>query len=618
MVYFAKEMSWAPRGINTFEDAAWDAITTDKNCFVLAGPGAGKTELLAQRACYLLQTGVVRAPTRILAISFKRDAAKNLKDRVHERSDPVDAARFDSMTFDAFAKGLLDRFYRGLANAWRPTPDYSILLAKRETFSEFLTSIGLRAVENFERDVVLGSPLSVDGIHFEGPMAQAGETWWRNSLRENAQSNLTFPMIGRLVELLIRTNPLLRTALCATYPYVFMDEFQDTTHVQYDLMKSIFWESSSVVTAVGDNKQRIMGWAMALEDSFELFQRDFRARQIYLRHNFRSSQELTRIQGAIAASLDPESEPVESKSDSEVLGDACEILEFHSPEEEAMYLAEYLRSNIVAGELKPRDFVVLVKQRPDRYLKSLEAAFESTGLTIREENELQDVLSERLVEVLMCFLRLGSLQQGGQYWLDCMELTTRLKGLDPLDASSQVLLGENLQDLYKNLSNAMQSLPDARAELVTILNLVIGFIGEENIRILYPEYNPRHRYVEVLLQFVSYLWQTCRKNANWQSALDDLEGWYSIPIMTIHKSKGLQYHTVVFLALDDDAWWSFPREPEDGKSAFFVAFSRAKQRVVFTYCEARSKRIGVAPLYELLRDAGVHTRKLDRGEVCEE
>ena len=84
-------------------------------------------------------------------------------------------------------------------------------------------------------------------------------------------------------------------------------------------------------------------------------------------------------------------------------------------------------------------------------------------------------------------------------------------------------------------------------------------------------------------------------------------GLTSVPLMTIHKSKGLEYHTVIFLALDDQAWWTFQQEPEEGRSTFFVAFSRAKQRVVFTYCKQPGGRSKVESLYEILRSAGVPT-----------
>src|SRR3954467_5618048 len=101
---------WHPVGIDALEANALDVVQSTDNRSVIAGPGAGKTELLAQRASYLLQCGISQSPRRILAISFKRDAATNLSARVKRRCHPDLAYRFDSLTFDAFAKGLVDRF----------------------------------------------------------------------------------------------------------------------------------------------------------------------------------------------------------------------------------------------------------------------------------------------------------------------------------------------------------------------------------------------------------------------------------------------------------------------------------------------------------------------------
>jgi UvrD/REP helicase N-terminal domain len=98
---------WTPIGVDELEASALIVVRSTENRSVIAGPGAGKTELLAQRAAYLLQTAMSPAPQRILAISFKRDAASNLGARVRERCHRQHACRFDSMTFDAFAKGRL-------------------------------------------------------------------------------------------------------------------------------------------------------------------------------------------------------------------------------------------------------------------------------------------------------------------------------------------------------------------------------------------------------------------------------------------------------------------------------------------------------------------------------
>ena len=182
------------------------------------------------------------------------------------------------MTFDAFAKGLVDRFGQVLPERWRPRPDYEIMWTNYDLFADFLQrqvgapppEIGAMAniqaitVKAFERYHLVGRPLPVDGWPKPTPAQWAADRFWQSSLHEGEKTRLSFPMIGRLAELLLRLNPMARDALRLTYSHLFMDEFQDTTQVQYDLVKTIFMGTNTVVTAVGDNKQQIMRWAMAM------------------------------------------------------------------------------------------------------------------------------------------------------------------------------------------------------------------------------------------------------------------------------------------------------------------------------------------------------------------
>jgi superfamily I DNA/RNA helicase len=129
---------WTPIGVEALEANAITVVRSTENRSVIAGPGAGKTELLAQRAAYLLQTGTSPSPRRILAISFKRDAARNLGARVRQRCHRDHAGRFDSQTFDAFAKGLVDRFGQALPERWRPIPNYELMFPTDRMYRGFL------------------------------------------------------------------------------------------------------------------------------------------------------------------------------------------------------------------------------------------------------------------------------------------------------------------------------------------------------------------------------------------------------------------------------------------------------------------------------------------------
>ena len=82
--------------------------------------------------------------------------------------------------------------------------------------------------------------------------------------------------------------------------------------------------------------------------------------------------------------------------------------------------------------------------------------------------------------------------------------------------------------------------------------------------------------------------------------------------MTIHKSKGLEYSAVYFIGLEDSAFWNFRSQPAEDRCAFFVALSRAKKSVTFTFCKNRrtirnptQSHNTINEFYELLQKPGV-------------
>jgi len=79
----------------------------------------------------------------------------------------------------------------------------------------------------------------------------------------------------------------------------------------------------------------------------------------------------------------------------------------------------------------------------------------------------------------------------------------------------------------------------------------------------------------------------------------------AVPLLTIHRSKGLEYHTVFFVGLDGDQWWAHARDTVESTMAFFVGVSRAAERLIFTQCDQRGSTDGIADLYEVLNQAGV-------------
>jgi len=85
-------------------------------------------------------------------------------------------------------------------------------------------------------------------------------------------------------------------------------------------------------------------------------------------------------------------------------------------------------------------------------------------------------------------------------------------------------------------------------------------------------------------------------------ALEADEGTKAVPLMTLHKSKGLEHHTVIFVDLGDSAWRSYAQNTAEATAGF-----HARQAAgIFTYLPERGRR-SIAPLYPLLASAGVQT-----------
>lgn len=615
--------NWRPRGIEDLEPQAWRALRQAGCACVVAGPGAGKTEFLAQRAVYLLETGTCPPPYRVLAISFKSDAADNLAARVRQRYPPELAGRFVSLTFDAFTKGLVDRFTTAVPPQCRPTRPYDIVFPTRRQVDEFLvlTRLGAPApwqaaiaglgAGDFESRYVGSHRLPLARVEPQSGVDYAIDRWWQGQIHERARSSLTFVSINRMAELLLRANPHIRRALRATYPFVFVDEFQDTTYAQYDFLLSAFADGGTVVTAVGDDKQRIMGWAGARLDAFQRFEADFGAVRIPLLFNFRSSPGLVRIQHVVARALDANTIAGIAQAAQLVDGDVAQVWNSRTKAAEAQHLSGWLAEDMARRGRSPRDYALLVRQKSDEYEAELAEPLAQAGLRLRNESHalgrttLQDLLADELCRIAIALLRLGAQRRAPDAWRLASSALQNVRAVDPEDEPAchrvEAELTPFLVDLRTEMARAAPTADISRRIAVRIF----AFLDLTAVARAYLEYGTGDLLAIMVEAFGLHLAASAAGVATWSACLDGFEGTPQIPLMTVHKSKGLEYDTIVFVGLDDQAWWSHTPGNPEGLATFFVALSRAKQRAIFAFCQGRGQRRRVADLFQLLTDAGV-------------
>ena len=398
-----------------------------------------------------------------------------------------------------------------------------------------------------------------------------------------------------------------------SHSYVLLDEFQDTTHVQYEFLCTAFLGSASILTAVGDHRQRIMGWAMALDDAFARFDKDFKAKREVLLMNYRSSPELVRIQEFLIRALDPScAVPTSAKKPSK-LKDHCRILVFPDHGVEARYLAARVKATMKQDGFSPRDICILVKQKPDVYAPEILASLEKAGIRARNESELQDLLTEPVAQLLIAFVKLAVTERAPSEWAQATNILALARRIDS-DSSEMSRIETEVVAISKRLKQSLPSVTDATT-LEKILRKVVRAVGESSLKAIYHQYRRGTFFSKLIGQLSAALWRSYELRKAWPLAVDDLVGKDVLPVMTIHKSKGLEYHTVIFIGLEDSAFWNYKKQSGEDTCTFFVAFSRAKERVLFTFSRQRTTRATmphesqsasvIRPLYDLLKAAGV-------------
>jgi superfamily I DNA/RNA helicase len=612
---------WRPRDIQDLEPAAWTALRAG-TASITAGPGAGKSEFLAQRASYLLETGLCRPPQQILAISFKRSAAANLRNRVQTRL-PDHASRLTSMTFDAFTKSLVDRFKGLLPPAWAMQDSYRIGFASPAEVRDFLGTLAASAppelrdgvyeirASDYVANVVGSYELPIEPQAPTSASEYAVLEWWARKYRSESPV-VDFVMLNRLAELLIRTSPQLLRALTATYPFVFIDEFQDTTYAQYSFLKSVFAREGTTVTVVGDRKQRIMGWAGALNDAFEQFELDFSADPFELTWNFRSTQQLVDLQHRFALRLEQASQLQVSQVAAQVSDSPTQIWSFSNVGLEADTIAAWIAADIDQSKRQASEYALIARQRVVDLEPELSRALAAHGLRVRNDDaqvgdmRLQDLLKDELARLLIGLIRLAASQGGeAQTWREVTSILARATLTDvgrEVGSKADDELSAFLTWLRAWFAQVPPSTEGATAELRdSLLKFVkIDEIAHKRM------FGDRPEDVAVTLKsFTIRLAQAADGASSWREVAIAYSEEDAVPLLTIHRSKGLEYHTVFFIGLDEAQWWAHARDRIESTMTFFVGVSRAAERLIFTQCDARGSSVPIADLYEVLREAGV-------------
>ena len=297
------------RGLN---DRQREAVThAGSPLLILAGAGSGKTRVLTHRIAYLLATGRARAG-EILAITFTNKAAAEMRERAGALVGD-DARRMWVSTFHSACVRLLryEHEAAGLSSSFTiyDAQDSQrliqmVLKAQDVDIKRFTPKMVAARISDAKNELI--GPARYAETAGKDPVSRiVADAYVEYDKRMRASNALDFDdLIMRTVDLL-RENPLIAEHYHRRFRHILVDEYQDTNHAQYVLVRALVGDGSDGVTpaeltVVGDSDQSIYAFRGATIRNIEEFERDFTgARTILLEQNYRSTQNILSAANAV-------------------------------------------------------------------------------------------------------------------------------------------------------------------------------------------------------------------------------------------------------------------------------------------------------------------------------
>ncbi|MFH1170328.1 MAG: UvrD-helicase domain-containing protein [Candidatus Vogelbacteria bacterium] len=607
-------------------DAQQRAVThRDGPLLVVAGAGAGKTKTITHRILHLIKSGV--SPNAILAITFTNKAAKEMLNRVtdllanepelrHEGSRPFVA------TFHALGVHLLREHGRALGIPRHfSIADRDDSLALIKTALQDLgydpKSIEPRGILNaISREKGRLTTVAHYLEHLErNPFGQVvAEVWRHYEQALGATQALDFDDLILKTVLLLREHSPILSAVQARWQYIHIDEYQDTNVAQYQLARLLAGTQENIC-AVGDLDQSIYSWRGADFKNLLRFQHDFpRTVVVTLEENYRSTQMILEAANrVIVKNVNRLEKTLYTKNGR---GEKLTLITALDEREEAGLIAGLAKRIIDQGGTPDQ---IAVLYRANFQSRALEEAMLHAGVPYRvlgvrffERQEVKDLLAylkaalnphdfisqKRIINVPP--RGLGKVTVAKVLAGDSASLPTktqakveifnailadiRAKALveKPSETVRYALersgLGESLR---QGGSDDLERLENLR-ELVT---LSLGFDGEPG-----ETGSPRGEAgITALLTEVALVSD--------QDALNEPK--LAVSLMTVHAAKGLEFNQVFVAGLEQDL---FPHrllmdysagggeeiDTEEERRLFYVALTRARQKLYLAYAETRT------------------------------
>ena len=612
-------------------------IHKDGPVMVIAGAGSGKTRVLTYRIAYLMEMGV--DPFSILALTFTNKAAREMKERI------------GSIVGESNAKALwMGTFHSIFARILRSEAD---CLGYSSNFSIYDTQDSERLISSIIKE------LKLDKDHYKYRNIRNRISSLKNNLvtvkayynnpeliQQDKESRK--PLFGKIYQtyvnrcfkasamdfddLLLKTNELLNrfpevlNKYQQRFKYIHVDEYQDTNHSQYLIVKALA-DKFENICVVGDDAQSIYGFRGANIENILSFQKDYPNSSVYrLEQNYRSTQNIVNAANSVISNnLNKLEKKVWTENE---VGDKIEINQTTTDSEEGRFVASSIFEAKYNQQLRNDEFAVLY--RTNAQSRSIEDALRRKnipfqifgGLSFYQRKEIKDVLAylrlivnpsdEESLKRIINYPPRGI----GQTTLERIQIFSNENNLTTFDViddikNSDLNINNGTKQKLFDFVTMIKSFQITNENLnaFEILNEVLKRVGLINLlkNEGTPESISRIENIEELINAVKDFIEGQKDIVDSTSSLSEFledvalisdldkdieKSEPKVSLMTIHLAKGLEFSNVYIVGLEEDLFPSAlssttRSDLEEERRLFYVALTRAKKKIILSHSKTR-------------------------------
>ena len=620
--------------LNPAQKAA--VLQKDGPMIIIAGAGSGKTRVLTYRIAHLMQQDV--DAFNILSLTFTNKAAREMKNRI---ATVVGASEAKNLWMGTF-HSVFARILRSEADKLGYPSNFTIYDTQDSV--RLITAI----IKEMQLDKERYKPKQILGriSSFKNSLITV-KAYFNNPDLQEADLHASRPKVGDIYreyvnrcfksgamdfdDLLLRTNELLARfpEVLAKYQnrfkYIMVDEYQDTNHSQYIIVRALA-DRFQNICVVGDDSQSIYSFRGANIQNILNFQKDYPdVKTFKLEQNYRSTKNIVNAANSVIARN-------KTKLDKEVWtsnidGEAIKVMRTISDGEEGRFVAQSIWENKMNHQLKSDEFCVLY--RTNSQSRAIEDALRKKGIDYKiyggisfyQRKEIKDLLSylrmlinpndEEALKRIINYPARGI----GATTIDKLTIAANhykksifeiIKNIDKVDIKINSGTKSKLQD-FANMLLRFQIESQTKnafeiADVVVKQAKLIKDLEKEGT----PEAVSKVENVQELLNGIKdFITDKIEQgeDASLTSFLEDValatdfdsEKEGDVPrvaLMSIHQSKGLEFPYVFIVGLEENLFPSAMSmntrsELEEERRLFYVALTRAEKVAYLTYAQTR-------------------------------